>query len=76
MHKQADSDVLLLDPALATGNSSIMAVEVLIARGVPEERIFFLNLIAAPFGVDRFVQKFPKLKLITAFIDAGLDEKK
>ncbi len=53
-----------------------MAVEVLIARGVPENRILFLNLIASPQGVTSFAQRFPKLRVVTAFVDRGLDAKK
>lgn len=53
-----------------------MAVEVLKSRGVPEERILFLNLIASPSGVADFAERFPKLRVVTAFIDQGLDEKK
>ncbi|RDA83970.1 hypothetical protein CP532_0423 [Ophiocordyceps camponoti-leonardi (nom. inval.)] len=68
--------VLLLDPMFATGGSAIMAVQVLKARGVPEDRILFLNLIASPQGVSNFANKFPRLKVVTAFIDQGLDEKK
>ena len=50
-----------------------MAVEVLISRGVPEERILFLNLIASPQGIKNFATKFPKLRVVTAFIDQVLD---
>lgn len=46
-----------------------MAVDVLISRGVPEERILFLNLIASPEGIQKFSNKFPKLRVVTAFID-------
>ncbi len=46
-----------------------MAVDVLKSRGVPEERILFLNLIASPEGVANFAKKFPKLRVVTAFID-------
>lgn len=46
-----------------------MAVDVLKSRGVPEERILFLNLIASPEGVANFAGKFPKLRVVTAFID-------
>ena len=46
-----------------------MAVHVLKSKGVPENRILFLNLIASPEGVDSFAQKFPKLRVVTAFID-------
>ncbi|KAI1190295.1 uracil phosphoribosyltransferase-domain-containing protein [Nemania serpens] len=71
----ADRWVLLLDPMFATGGSAIMAVEVLISRGVPEERILFLNLIASPEGIGNFATKFPKLRVVTAFVDQGLDSK-
>lgn len=53
-----------------------MAVEVLKSRGVPEEHILFLNLIASPEGIRNFATKFPKLRVVTAFVDQGLDEKK
>jgi len=66
---------LLLDPMFATGGSATMAVEVLISRGVPEERILFLNLIASPEGIRSFAERFPLLRIVTAFVDQGLDEK-
>lgn len=72
----SDRYVFLLDPMLATGGSASMAVDVLISRGVPEERIYFLNLIASPEGIELFSQKFPKLNIITGVIDQGLDENK
>ena len=53
-----------------------MAAEVLMSRGVPEERILFLNLIASPEGIKNFATKFPKLRVVTAFVDQGLDDKK
>ncbi|KAK4104997.1 PRTase-like protein [Parathielavia hyrcaniae] len=71
----ADRWVLLLDPMLATGGSAIMAVDVLKSRGVPEERILFLNVLASPQGIRNFATKFPKLRLVTAFVDQGLDDK-
>lgn len=68
--------VFLLDPMLATGGSAMMAVEVLLNRGVKMDRIFFLNLIAAPEGIKAFQQKFPLVKIITGGIDEKLDEDK
>ncbi|ATZ48398.1 Bcfur1 [Botrytis cinerea B05.10] len=67
--------VLLLDPMFATGGSASMAVDVLISRGVPAERILFLNLIASPEGIESFAKKYQKVRVVTAFIDQGLDEK-
>ena len=46
-----------------------MAVDVLKSRGVPENRILFLNLIASPEGIHTFAKRFPKLRVVTAFID-------
>ncbi|KDR74321.1 hypothetical protein GALMADRAFT_577530 [Galerina marginata CBS 339.88] len=67
--------VLLLDPMLATGGSAMKAVEVLMEHGVPEERIIFINLIAAPEGLTTFCSRFPSLKVITGWIDEGLNDK-
>ncbi|EAU82349.2 cytosine deaminase-uracil phosphoribosyltransferase fusion protein [Coprinopsis cinerea okayama7 len=59
----------------ATGGSAIKAVEVLIEHGVPEERIIFINLISSPEGLTAFTSRFPSLKVITGWIDQGLNEK-
>lgn len=68
--------VFLLDPMLATGGSAAMAVDVLIQKGVPQDRIMFLNLLAAPEGIKLFREKFPQVKIITGAIDEKLDDKK
>eukprot|EP00898_Chlorokybus_atmophyticus_P008298 jgi/Chlat1/846/Chrsp104S01186 len=70
----ADRHVLLLDPILATGNSAIRAIEILLAKGVPENRIIFLNLISAPEGIHQVCKRFPQLSIITSEIDEGLAE--
>ncbi|KAH9843510.1 uracil phosphoribosyltransferase-domain-containing protein [Rhodofomes roseus] len=67
--------VLLLDPMLATGGSAIKAVEVLMEHGVPEDRIIFINLISSPEGLKTFSAKYPALRVITGWIDQGLNEK-
>ncbi|XP_038704907.1 uridine kinase-like protein 5 isoform X2 [Tripterygium wilfordii] len=66
--------VLLLDPVLASGNSAVKAISLLLSKGVPESNIIFLNLIAAPQGIHAVCEKFPKLKIVTSEIDASLDE--
>lgn len=53
-----------------------MAVDVLLKHGVPEEHILFLNLIASPEGIENFAKKYPKLRVVTAFVDKGLDKNK
>jgi uracil phosphoribosyltransferase len=60
----------------ATGGSAIRAIEVLLASGVPEERIIFLNLVASPEGVERVTRRFEHVRIISAWLDEGLNEKK
>ena len=52
------------------------AIEVLIAHGVPETRIVFLNLVASPEGLAAMYATYPKVKVITAWVDEGLNEQK
>ena len=66
---------LLLDPMLATGGSACTAVKILKEHGVKEEKIIFVNLIAAPEGIQELTIRFPAVKIITAAIDKGLNEK-
>eukprot|EP00389_Voromonas_pontica_P004800 GDKH01007129.1.p1 GENE.GDKH01007129.1~~GDKH01007129.1.p1 ORF type:complete len:244 (+),score=40.84 GDKH01007129.1:131-862(+) len=68
--------VLLLDPMLASGGSAMQAIEVLIAKEVKEENIIFVNLVAAPEGLERLMTRYPKVKVVCAAVDEGLNEKK
>ncbi|KAJ7538685.1 hypothetical protein O6H91_11G059400 [Diphasiastrum complanatum] len=70
----AERHVLLLDPVLATGNSAVQAIELLLRKGVPEDHIIFLNLISAPEGIHAVCKRFPTLKIVTSEIDAALNE--
>ncbi|XP_027357740.1 uridine kinase-like protein 5 isoform X2 [Abrus precatorius] len=70
----ASRHVLLLDPVLATGNSAVKAISLLLKKGVPESNIIFLNLIAAPNGINAVCERFPMIKLVTSEIDASLNE--
>lgn len=70
----AERHVLLLDPILGTGNSAVKAIELLMNKGVPEENIIFLNLISAPEGIHVVCRRYPRLKIVTSEIDAGLNE--
>lgn len=73
---QCDGQGKLLSLTRLVGGSASMAVDVLKSRGVPEERILFLNVLASPKGVQNFATKYPHLRVVTAFVDRGLDDKK
>eukprot|EP01096_Ripella_sp_DP13-Kostka_P006507 TRINITY_DN2331_c0_g2_i1.p1 TRINITY_DN2331_c0_g2~~TRINITY_DN2331_c0_g2_i1.p1 ORF type:complete len:256 (-),score=101.85 TRINITY_DN2331_c0_g2_i1:173-940(-) len=66
--------VLLLDPMLATGGSVSEAIRVLLEYGVHEENIFFLNLIAAPEGIETLTKKYSRVTIITTEIDRTISE--
>jgi len=66
--------VLLADPMLATGGSACLAIEILKKRGIKEEKIIFLNLFSCPEGLKKVMTQFPKIRLITAVIDKGLNK--
>lgn len=68
----ADSDVILIDPMLATGNSSAEGASQLKAAGAT--RIQFAALIAAPEGIETFHAQHPDIPIYTAKIDKGLNE--
>lgn len=53
-----------------------VAWDSLLIPGIPESRILFLNLICAPEGIAAFKEEFPELRIVTAFVDEGLDSRK
>jgi uracil phosphoribosyltransferase len=69
-----DRTFILCDPMVATGNSAVHAVDVLKKRGVPDEQIIFLALVAAPEGVTVFRDAHPNVKLYVASLDSHLND--
>ncbi|EBA07462.1 uracil phosphoribosyltransferase [Sagittula stellata] len=68
-----DRVTILVDPMLATGNSSAAAVDLVKASGAKEIR--FLCLLAAPEGVARMKEAHPDVPIVTASLDQKLNEK-
>lgn len=64
--------VIVVDPMLATGNSSIAAIDKLKERGA--RNIRFLCLLAAPEGIANFRAAHPDVPVYTASIDSHLNE--
>ena len=66
-------EVILIDPMLATGGSSVAALNLLAERKA--RRIRMVNLVAAPEGI-RYVQRFfPQVPIFTAAVDDHLNDK-
>ena len=65
--------IIVVDPMLATGNSSIAAIDKLKERGAKNMR--FLCLLAAPEGIENFRKAHPDVPVFTASIDSHLNDK-
>ena len=69
----AERDVILLDPMLATGNSTAAAVATVKEAGATSIRL--IALIAAPEGIERIHRDHPDVHIVVAGIDRELNEK-
>ncbi|MGZ4320181.1 MAG: uracil phosphoribosyltransferase [Gaiellaceae bacterium] len=69
----ADREVILLDPMLATGNSTVHAVQLVKDAGASSVRV--LAIIAAPEGIRNIEEQHPDVLIVVAAIDRGLNEK-
>ena len=67
-----DRLVIAVDPMLATGNSSVAAIDLLKQAGA--KNIRFLCLLAAPEGVTRMAEAHPDVPIVTASLDSHLNE--
>jgi uracil phosphoribosyltransferase len=64
--------VIAVDPMLATGNSSVAAIDLLKASGATNIR--FLCLLAAPEGIARMKAAHPDVPIVTAAVDEKLND--
>ncbi|HVT90512.1 MAG TPA: uracil phosphoribosyltransferase [Tepidisphaeraceae bacterium] len=69
----AGTEVLLIDPMLATGGSAIAAVTYLKNAGVRNMK--FVCLVAAPEGIQALHREHPDVPIYTAAVDRQLNEK-
>ena len=66
-------DAIVLDPMLATGNSSSAAVETVKEAGA--QTVTLVCLVAAPEGIEHLHSLHPDVHVVCAAIDRGLDER-
>ena len=67
-----DRLVIVVDPMLATGNSSAAAVKLLKEAGA--NNIRFMCLLAAPEGVEHMGREHPDVPIVTAAVDECLND--
>lgn len=67
-----DRLAIAVDPMLATGNSSVAAIDMLKDAGA--KNIRFVCLLASPEGVARMKEAHPDVPIITASVDECLND--
>lgn len=68
----ADREVFVVDPMLATGGSSVAAIQMLKDRGC--KNIHFMCIIAAPEGIKAMQDAHPDVDLYIGALDEKLNE--
>lgn len=69
----SETEVILVDPMLATGGSAVAAANALKKAGV--KSLVMMALIAAPEGVQAMQEAHPDVRVFTAALDRQLNEK-
>jgi uracil phosphoribosyltransferase len=69
----AQRDVILLDPMLATGNSTAAAVSTV--KRAAAQSIRLIAIIAAPEGIERLQAEHPDVTVVVAAIDRELNDR-
>lgn len=70
-----ETRVLITDPMLATGGTTIAAMEELTRRGVNPALVRIVAVVAAPPALQKLSVAYPSLSIYSAAIDEGLNER-
>lgn len=65
---------ILVDPMLATGHSASAAIDTLNKRGISDDNIRLMSLVAAPEGVRVVQEAHPRVPIFVAALDSHLNE--
>ncbi|MBE5864021.1 MAG: uracil phosphoribosyltransferase [Lachnospiraceae bacterium] len=68
----AEREVFVVDPMLATGGSSVAAIQMLKDKGC--KSIHFMCIIAAPEGIKRMQEAHPDIDLYVGALDEKLND--
>jgi len=72
----SNTNVMLLDPMLATGGSAKLAIEILLEKGAAQNKIMFVNVLCCPEGLANLENSFPEMTIVSGIVDGGLTGKK
>ena len=69
----ADRDAIVLDPMLATGHSSVAAIDAVKEAGA--HSVTFVCIVAAPQGIATLHDTHPDVHIVCAAVDRDLNER-
>lgn len=68
----AETDVIVVDPMLATGGSAARAIEIIKQTGA--KSIKFVSIVSAPEGVKTLHATHPEIRIFTGALDEKLND--
>ncbi|MDJ0507728.1 MAG: uracil phosphoribosyltransferase [Crocosphaera sp.] len=71
----ANTQIIILEPMLATGGSIMKAMDEIARRGADISLIRIISVVAAPPALQQLNTHYASLNIYTAIIDEGLNEK-
>jgi uracil phosphoribosyltransferase len=69
----AERNAIVLDPMLATGHSSVAAIDAVKETGA--QSITLVCIVAAPEGIEHVHERHPEVHIVCAAVDRGLNER-
>ncbi|MCK4517408.1 uracil phosphoribosyltransferase [Candidatus Babeliales bacterium] len=71
-----ETEIIILDPMIATGGSGLEALRILKEAGASEDKIVFAAIIAAPEGIKKIQTAHLKIKIVVIQVDEKLNDQK
>jgi len=73
-HQIRDGICIIIDPMLATGGSTVAAIDLLKKQGA--DRIVVVCIVTCPEGLERVEKAHPDVQIYAASVDTRLNDKK
>jgi uracil phosphoribosyltransferase len=69
----SDDTLIVADPMIASGSTSVAVLDRLLKTGTPR-RIILASVISAPLGLEKVHLHYPDAEIYTVAVDTGLNE--
>ncbi|RYP34644.1 hypothetical protein DL767_004204 [Monosporascus sp. MG133] len=72
---ETHDSVLLLDAQMSSGGSALMAVQVLVDHGVPQDRIVVATYSSGKVGLHRLTKVFPDVTIVVGNLGSDFEDR-